>query len=635
MKIAYLFSRYPVPSQTFCDTEIRALEAAGHEIEIYVCSAPTTSFRHGAEDWPRAEILYAPPKTILECWEQAARADNTWPGGMVAEHEARFGSQYDPARRARHALYFADRLRRRGVEHLHVHFANRATHAALFIHALTGVPFSFTAHAQDFLVDLRSDELLRLMCEKAAFVVAVSDWSRRALVERCPDAAAKIHRVYNGLPLDRWPATPAPSTRAAGPLKIFSVGRLIEFKGFADLVAACRLLRARGVPFCCEIAGTGPLAEPLATLVEDFRTATARVELLGQLSQAEVRARLENCDVFALACRVDDQGACDVLPTVILEAMAAGRPVVSTHLAGVPEMVCDGETGDLVPPGDPAALADALARLATDPEARRRMGAAGRSKLEAQFSSADSARQLGGLFVHAAPAVSRSAEPGPFHDQSPTVFLFDRWPMSADEDAGAVPDAAVLAEVLREQPGAHFVALQPGSGKAASFPAGGSPEATVLRAFDFLPDDLVFETYWRQPDPTVHRLESARQAVGGACSTDTFLLAARRALYLRHWLEQRREKWRGPHAVGPQALLCLFLLHWLAAVDRPSFFLPAAPGGGTGLANSTLRLLAPAFRGGWVAGERKLAASLGLKFRGDKPTAAAWRQALDGWTKFA
>ena len=211
VKIAYLFSRYPVPSQTFCDTEIRALEAAGHEVEIYSCSAPTTSFRHGPPtDWPRAPVHYAPPPDVLAAWELAARADGTWPGEMVAEHTARFGPRYDPARRARHALYFADRLRRRGVEHVHVHFANRATHAALFIHALTGVTWSFTAHAQDFLVDLGSDALLRLLCERAAFVVTVSDWSRAALLARCPAAAAKVTafttawRWRNG----RFPATP-------------------------------------------------------------------------------------------------------------------------------------------------------------------------------------------------------------------------------------------------------------------------------------------------------------------------------------------------------------------------------------------------------------------------------------------
>ena len=333
MKIAYLFSRYPVPSQTFCDTEIRALEAAGHEIEIYSCSAPHTSFRHGGSGGlaPARRCSTRRPPPVLHAGELAARAEGTWPDAMIAGHTARFGPRYDPARRARHAGYFADRLRRRGVEHVHVHFANRATHAALFIQALTSVSFSFTAHAQDFLVDLGNDDLLRLLCERAAFVVTVSDWSRAALLERCPAAAGKVHRVYNGLALEQWPPTiePTPPAPEGQGLRILSVGRLIEFKGFQDLIAACRLLRERGVPFSCEIVGDGPLRDDLERQAADFDQPAALIRLTGLLPQEEVRARLHRCNVFVLASRVDEKGACDVLPTVILEAMAAAKPVVS------------------------------------------------------------------------------------------------------------------------------------------------------------------------------------------------------------------------------------------------------------------------------------------------------------------
>ena len=245
MKVAYLFSRYPVPSQTFCDTEMRALEAAGAEVEIFSCSPPTTSFRHGADERPRGPVFYAPPGKALKWGEAAAKQEGRWPGAMVADHAARYGERYDPVRRARHAVYFANLFRRRGIQHFHVHFANRATHAALFIHALTGLPFSFTAHAQDFLVDLNNDALLGEMCARATFVVAVSEWSRRELGRRCPQAEAKFHRVYNGLPLDRWPVTDDSGTGFT-PLRILSVGRLVAFKGFDDLIGACAGLKKNG-----------------------------------------------------------------------------------------------------------------------------------------------------------------------------------------------------------------------------------------------------------------------------------------------------------------------------------------------------------------------------------------------------
>ncbi len=623
MKVAYLFSRYPVPSQTFCDTEIRALEAAGFGVEIYSCSPPTTSFRHGVEDWPRAQVSYAPPLNGLAWWEASARRDGRWPAATIARHETEYGLRYEPAKRARHALYFADRLRWQGVEHLHVHFANRATHAALFIHKLTGIPFSFTAHAQDFLVDLGSDALLGEMCEKAAFVVAVSEWSRRALIEKCPSAEAKIHRVYNGLPLDRWPAPPSIPSRDPL-LQIFSVGRLIEFKGFADLIAACGILRERGIPFRCDIAGDGPLREALESQAKDFTEPTARIRMFGLLPQDRIREHLKDCQVFALACKVDEKGACDVLPTVILEAMAAGKPVVSTRIAGVPEMVEDGKTGFLVPAGDPGALADALARLANDPETRAHFGVAGRAKLAAEFSADESARQLGNLMA-AAKARSNFASDHslPIAPGTTTWCLFDQWPMSGQASAG--PGDKALVDLCRRAPGTRYLALATGDAPTAVEQSDATFDAVPM--LEFMPDALVLETWWRAFGRDAHRLEALRGRVGSACTTDDFLLAARRVLYLHYDLQRGSAGSYHLHAVGPDAMLCAWLLVQIGAANTASFLLDR----GHGLTNTTVRRLAPSFVGGWTVGERKLAGSLGPEFYSDQPSSGEWLQAMEAW----
>ncbi len=619
MKIGYLFSRYPVPSQTFCDTEMRALEERGFSIEIFSCSSPLTSFRHDAGGRPQAPVFYAPPAFGLEAARQEALAQGTWPTALIAAHEERFGPQYEPGRRALHAVAFAGLLQRRGVEHVHVHFANRATHAALFLKALTGIPFSFTAHAQDFLVDLGSDALLQEMCAQAAFVVTVSDFSRRALLEKCPEAAGKTHRVYNGLPLARWPLPPsAAAAPAARTLQIFSAGRLIDFKGFDDLITACALLRRGGVAFRLEVAGEGPAHAALERQVAELGLA-ADVHLLGLCTQAEIRGRMAACDVFALAARVDTKGASDVLPTVILEAMAAGRAVVSTRLAGIPEMVGDGETGLLVEPGETAALAAAIASLAGDPEWRGKLGAAGRARVEEQFSAERASAQLAPLFAGTR-ATASPAVPALATKQDVLVVLLDGWP---EQPGGEPPPFAALLGV---QPETHFIALR----SAPRLPAS---------QVEYLPDAMVLEAEWRESAAMAHRLEGWRNGLGAGLETGDFLLAAKRALYLH-------ERWRREppaarwhlHAAGPAALLCAWLLLRLDLSPQASFLLPPAGQGASDgmIPNAVLKRLVPAFVEGWLLGNPRLAAELGTAFHGPGQVPSAedwhgWQTALVRW----
>src|SRR5205085_2595668 len=176
MRLGYLYSRYPVLSQTFYDAEMLALERLGFELEIGSVYPPLTSLRH---------------------------------------------------------------------EHIHVHFANRAAHTAMFLKEISGIPFSVTAHGQDFMKDLGNDDLLREICAAAEFVAAETDYSRDLLRQRCPDSAAKIHRVYNGMDLTRFPAPDDETAHSTGPSRtgtapyhvprITSTGRLVAFKGFEYL----------------------------------------------------------------------------------------------------------------------------------------------------------------------------------------------------------------------------------------------------------------------------------------------------------------------------------------------------------------------------------------------------------------
>src|SRR4029453_17638969 len=151
--------------------------------------------------------------------------------------------------------------------------------------------------------------------------------------QRCPDSAAKIHRVYNGIDLERFP-TSSSGRRNLIP-RIVSVGRLVAFKGFDHLIGPCPELPNRRIDFVCDIIGDGPLRETHQAKIKQLDL-SSRVNLLGSLSQDAVLEILQAADIFALASTTDAQGATDVFPTVILEAMASARPVVSTRLAGIP-----------------------------------------------------------------------------------------------------------------------------------------------------------------------------------------------------------------------------------------------------------------------------------------------------------
>src|SRR6266481_1134670 len=395
MRLGYLYSRYPVISQTFCDAEMLALERLGVELAIGSIYPPLTSLRHEHIFRLRAPLHYAPPQEILRIWEKNAKTAGTWPRDLVGHHERKYGPGAKAGQRARNALYFADFFARNNVDHVHVHFANRAAHTALFLKEISGIPFSVTAHGQDFMKDLGSDDLLREICAAAEFVAAETDYSRDLLRQRCPNSAAKIHRVYNGIDLERFPA-PRSCNGDRIP-RIVSVGRLVAFKGFDDLIDACAELARRRIDFVCDIIGDGPLRETLQAKIEQLDL-SSRVNLLGSLSQGAVLEKLQAADIFALASTTDAQGATDVFPTVILEAMASARPVVSTRLAGIPELVVDGQTGMLAPPGDSVALAHALEQLLRDPEMRLGFGDAGRARIEQDFQIEQTVAPLIKLF---------------------------------------------------------------------------------------------------------------------------------------------------------------------------------------------------------------------------------------------
>lgn len=545
MRIAYLFSRYPVVSQTFCDTEILALERLGVHLEIFSIYPPHTSFRHGHAARIKAPIHYAPPSAILKMGEERAKAERRWPEALIADHDKRFGLEYKSALRARNALYFADLFKKKRFTHFHVHFANRAAHTAIFLKAISGIPFSISTHGQDFMSDLGSDDLLRELCNEAVFVANETDFSKELVASRCEGARRKMLRVFNGMDMSNFPK-PAPAVpKGPAPIRVVSVGRLIEFKGFHHLIGACAALDAKGVPFQCDIIGEGPWRDDLRSRIVSNRLDT-RVQLLGSLPQEEVFQHVKQADIFVLPCIVDRAGASDVFPTVILEAMASGKPVVSTKLAGVPEQVVDGETGLLVPPGDEVQLANALAALIQSEPLRLKMGEAARLRLETEFTVEKTVQPLLQEFKRHV-----TASEAPVVQESRLACLIGSWPGDSDMHAqirqlrGICPAMrAYVAKVTGATPPPH--------------------SREILSSMDFLPDGMVLEGEWQMERDLARRVETWRADFSQKLSSEWFIEQARRAIYLRAWV--RLHCIRHVHAWTSWDALCAWMLSRLAGV---------------------------------------------------------------------
>jgi len=363
--LAYIFEKFPSFTQTFCAREVSAINATGIHFPVY-------SIRRPGNEPASAQMLYTGAvETMPEKYDTllAENSDFRRRARKAIDDMKRLWGDESEKRRIYEALWLAPRLKEQGVKHVHTHFAGIGARTAFWLNRLAGINYSLTAHANDIFRD-ETRERLEQIFGAAAFVVTVSDFSCRYLKQNYPKLSEKFHRVYNGIEMDKFRSTSFPQEK---PL-IVSVGRYIEKKGFQDLISACAALGDRS--YECLIIGHGPLEDELRQQVASLGL-VGRVIIAGPKSEAEIAELLSRAYLFVLPCVTSADGAMDNLPTVIMEAMAAGLPVVSTRLAGVPEMVLDGKTGAIVEEHDVPAVAEKMAELLDNPELAKAQGAAG------------------------------------------------------------------------------------------------------------------------------------------------------------------------------------------------------------------------------------------------------------------
>jgi glycosyltransferase involved in cell wall biosynthesis len=401
--VGYVLRMFPDPAQVYIATEIRELERLGCSLRVFAYHQPDRAPSHAVFEKIRAPVAYIPDPPWGRTSELAAANFDCImhnPGHYlrtivyVLAHTARNRSLHTWLRFFQ-ATFVARGARRAGIQHLHAHFADGTARIAMLASKLTGTPYSFTAHARDIFRAGINRALLREKIADAAFVVTVSEYNRRFLESHVGAGADKLRVVYNGVDLERF--HPDPNVERQQDL-VLAVGRLVPKKGFGDLIGACRLLREQGIQLRCRIIGEGLLRDDLEQQARDLGGA---VGLIGPRSQEEVALEYRQAAVFVLPAVIPPDGNTDALPTVLIEALASGCPMISTRVAGIPEIVEHEEDGFLVEPGDPVALASAIERVLADPQLRARFSASARRKAESQFDARATAADLYRLFADA------------------------------------------------------------------------------------------------------------------------------------------------------------------------------------------------------------------------------------------
>jgi colanic acid/amylovoran biosynthesis glycosyltransferase len=400
-KIAYIMSRFPHLPETFILREMDALEKLGWDVVLCPLILQRQAVVHTeAQPWvPRAKRLPYLSPGILAASALALLRQPRTTLGILATVVA--GHWRHPAVLVRvlallPKMFLAARvLAQADVEHVHAHYATYPALAAWVVSRLTGLPYSVTVHAHDLFM---STPMLEEKLGDARFVAAISEFNRDFIARQVSDRAARRTTVVRcGVRVaDYLPATPPPEKDGAT-LELLTVGSLQVYKGQIHLLRACRLLRDRGMALRCRIIGGGPEQEHLEAEIERLRL-QGTVELLGPQPQEEVARLLPTAHCYVQPSVVAPTGQMEGIPVSIMEAMASCLPVVATDLSGVGELVRSGETGWLVAPASPEALAAAVAEVAADPQRASKLGSAGRELVRDEYDLESNVARLADLF---------------------------------------------------------------------------------------------------------------------------------------------------------------------------------------------------------------------------------------------
>lgn len=398
-RIGYLTSQYPAPSHTFIRREIAALRAAGLAIVTYSIQAPPPDL-DAALDRAAAESTFMVLGQSLVAYARAhgtalARRPGRYFRTMALAYRHRVPGLRAVAWSMFHfaeAILLARQLEKDGITHLHNHFANSGATVGLLSSHYADVGWSLTLHGiSEF--DYPAGLLLRDKIAAASFVACVSRFGIAQAMRQIPsDQWRKLSLVRCGIDLADLPPAPDQRDRTDSSLRLIAVGRLSPEKGQTGLLDALAMVRARGIAATLMLVGDGPEE---ASLREHARRIgmEAHVNFVGRLDERATLSAIAAADILVLPSFMEG------LPVVLMEAMALRVPVVATRVAGIPELVRQGESGLLFDPADWQGLADALAILAANPTFCKQLAAEGRKRIQQEFAIENAVAPLPALFA--------------------------------------------------------------------------------------------------------------------------------------------------------------------------------------------------------------------------------------------
>ena len=387
--LAVVVKGWPRLSETFIAQELAALEAAGHRFDIWSLRHPTDRRRHPLHDRVRAQVHYLPeylhdePRRVLRGLARAARLPGFAAARLLWWADLRRDPTRNRVRRFGQACVLATEASG-DLRALYAHFLHTPSSVVRYAAVMRGLPWAFSAHAKDIWTSPNWEIAEKLDPARAGAAFGVTCTASGAGHLRGLSRGTSVNLVYHGLDLSRFPPPPARAPRRPDdPLRILSVGRLVEKKGFDRLVAALALLPG-DLDWRWTHVGGGDLKDALRAQAQAAGIA-GRIDWKGALPQPEVVAEMQASDLFVLPSRVAADGDRDGLPNVLMEAASQALPILTTPVSAIPEFITDGVHGVLSDDA-PEALAAAIAGIAADPDAAAARAAAALARLRADFT---------------------------------------------------------------------------------------------------------------------------------------------------------------------------------------------------------------------------------------------------------